>query len=130
MIVFLGLPLYVVIHASLTTESNQFTFDNFKQTWDSPGYRLAFKNSLILSVWTSIVGAVFGTWLAAAVVTAKPGGLLHRITQSGSGVLAYFAGRTPGIRLHRRARPDGASSRCCSSTSASTCTPTASTSPR
>jgi putative spermidine/putrescine transport system permease protein len=92
MIVFLGLPLYVVIHASLTTESNQFTFDNFKQTWDSPGYRLAFKNSLTLSLWTSVVGAVFGTWLAAAVVTSRPGGLLHRITQSGSGVLAYFAG--------------------------------------
>ena len=37
MIVFLGLPLYVVIHGSVTTESNQFTWDNFKQTWDSPG---------------------------------------------------------------------------------------------
>jgi len=96
MIVFLGLPLYVVVHGSLTTESNlrswPFTWDNFKQTWDSPGYRLAMKNSVTLSLWTSIIGAIFGTWLAAAVVTAKPGGMLHRITQSGSGVLAYFAG--------------------------------------
>ena len=91
-IVFLGIPLYVVIHGSLTTESNQFTWDNFRQTWDSNSYRAAMKNSLILSVWTSLVGAVFGTWLAAAVVTAKPGGLLHRIVQSSSGVLAYFAG--------------------------------------
>jgi putative spermidine/putrescine transport system permease protein len=92
MIVFLGIPLYVVIHGAFTTETNQLTFANFRQTWDSAGYRLAFKNSLILSVWTSVIGAVFGTWLAAAVVAAKPGGLLHRITQSGSGVLAYFAG--------------------------------------
>jgi putative spermidine/putrescine transport system permease protein len=92
MIVFLGIPLYVVIHGALTTESNQFTFSNFKMTWSYPAFRLAFKNSLILSLWTSVVGAVFGTWLAAAVVTAKPGGMLHRITQSGSGVLAYFAG--------------------------------------
>jgi putative spermidine/putrescine transport system permease protein len=91
-IVFLGIPLYVVIHGSLTTESNQFTFDNFKQTWDSQLYRAAFKNSLILSVWTSVVGAIFGTWLAAAVVASKRGGLLHRIVQSSSGVLAYFAG--------------------------------------
>jgi putative spermidine/putrescine transport system permease protein len=91
-IVFLGIPLYVVIHGSLTTESNQFTWDNFRQTWDSQSYRAAFKNSLILSVWTSVVGAFFGTWLAAAVVTAKRGGLLHRVVQSGSGVLAYFAG--------------------------------------
>jgi len=90
--VFLGIPLYVVIHGSLTTESNQFTWDNFRQTWDSQSDRTAFKNSLILSVWTSVVGAVFGTWLAAAVVTAKPGGFLHRIVQSSSGVLAYFAG--------------------------------------
>ncbi|HJQ49123.1 MAG TPA: ABC transporter permease subunit [Gaiellaceae bacterium] len=91
-IVFLGIPLYVVVHGSLTTETNQFTWDNFKQTWDSQSYRTAMKNSLILSVWTSVVGAIFGTWLAAAVVTAKPGGLLHRIVQSSSGVLAYFAG--------------------------------------
>jgi putative spermidine/putrescine transport system permease protein len=91
-IVFLGIPLYVVIHGSLTTESNQLTFANFRQTWSSEAVRIAFKNSLILSVWTSVVGAVFGTWLAAAVVAAKPGGLLHRIVQSSSGVLAYFAG--------------------------------------
>jgi len=92
MVVFLGIPLYIVIHGSLTTETNQFTWSNFKGTWDSQSYRTAFKNSLTLSLWTSVVGAVFGTWLAAAVVAAKPGGLLHRITQSGSGVLAYFAG--------------------------------------
>ena len=47
---------------------------------------------MILSLWTSLLGAVFGIWLAAAVVTAKPGGMLHRIVQSSSGVLAYFAG--------------------------------------
>jgi putative spermidine/putrescine transport system permease protein len=92
MIVFLGVPLYVVLHGSVTTDSNQFTWANFKLTWSSAGYRLGFKNSLILSVWTSVVGAVFGTWLAAAVVTAKREGLLHRIVQSSSGVLAYFAG--------------------------------------
>lgn len=92
MVVFLGIPLYVVIHGSLTTETNHFTFENFRQTWSSPAVRIAFKNSLILSLWTSLLGAVFGTWLAAAVVTAKPGGMLHRIVQSGSGVLAYFAG--------------------------------------
>ena len=92
MVVFLGIPLYVVIHGSVTTDSNQFTWANFKATWSSQGYRLAFKNSLILSVWTSLVGAVFGTWLAAAVVASKRDGLLHRVVQSASGVLAYFAG--------------------------------------
>ena len=92
MAVFLGLPLYVVIHGSLTTDSNHFTFENFKTTIDSPAYRDAFKSSLILSLWTSAAGAVFGIWLAAAVLTARPGGILHRVVQSASGVLAYFAG--------------------------------------
>jgi len=89
---FLGLPLYVVVHGALTTDSNHFTFSNFSTTFSYPSYRQAFENSLILSLWTSLLGAVFGIWLAAAVVTAKPGGMLHRIVQSSSGVLAYFAG--------------------------------------
>lgn len=89
---FLGLPLYVVVHGALTTDGNQFTFSNFSTTFSYPSYRQAFENSLILSLWTSLLGAVFGIWLAAAVVTAKPGGMLHRIVQSSSGVLAYFAG--------------------------------------
>ena len=92
MAVFLGLPLYVVIHGALTTDSNHFTFENFKTTLSSPGYTAAFKSSIILSLWTSAAGAVFGLWLAAAVLTSKPGGLLHRVVQSASGVLAYFAG--------------------------------------
>jgi putative spermidine/putrescine transport system permease protein len=91
-IVFLGVPLYVVVHGSLTTDSNQFTFSNFSTTFSYPSYREAFKNSLMLSLLTSVIGAVFGIWLAAAVVTAKPGGMLGRIVQSLAGVLAYFAG--------------------------------------
>lgn len=92
MIVFLGIPLYVVIHGAFTTDTNTLTLQNLKTTVSTAGYKDAFKNSLILSLWTSLIGAVFGIWLAAAVVTARPGGWLHRIVQSGSGVLAYFAG--------------------------------------
>jgi len=92
MVVFLGIPLYVVIHGALTTDSNQLTLENFKLTFSYPSFRLGFENSVILSLWTSLAGAVFGIWLAAAVVTARPGGALHRITQSASGVFAYFAG--------------------------------------
>jgi putative spermidine/putrescine transport system permease protein len=91
-IVFLGIPLYVVVHGSLTTDSNHFTFSNFSTTFSYPSYRQGFKNSLLLALWTSALGAVFGIWLAAAVVTAKPGGMLGRIVQSLAGVLAYFAG--------------------------------------
>lgn len=129
MIVFLGIPLYVVVHGSLTTETNQFTWDNFRQTWDSQSDRTAFKNSLTLSIWTSVVGAVFGTWLAAAVVASKRGGLLHRIVQSSSGVLAYFAGVPLAFAFIAALGLQGVVTGC-SGTSASTSTPTASRSPR
>ncbi len=44
---------------------------------------------------------VFGTWLAAAVVAGKPGGMLRRVVSSASGVLAYFAGCAARLRFHR-----------------------------
>jgi putative spermidine/putrescine transport system permease protein len=91
-LLFLGLPLYMVIHGSLTTDSGHLTFAEFKATFTSPAYQAAFKQSLLLSLWTALAGAVFGVWLAAAVITARPGGMLRRIVASASGVLAYFAG--------------------------------------
>jgi putative spermidine/putrescine transport system permease protein len=91
-LVFLGLPLYMVVHGALTTDSGRFTLANFQATFTSPQYNAAFKNSLILALWTSLAGALFGVWLAAAVVSAKPGGMLRRVVSSASGVLAYFAG--------------------------------------
>ena len=68
------------------------TLSNFRMTLSSPAYKSAFKNSVILSLWTSLVGALFGVWLAAAIVSGKPGGILRRVVSSASGVLAYFAG--------------------------------------
>jgi putative spermidine/putrescine transport system permease protein len=91
-LVFLGLPLYMVIHGSLTSGTGGFTLNNFKATFDSPEYKAAFENSLVLALWTSIAGAIFGVWLAAAVIVAKPGGMLRRVVSSASGVFAYFAG--------------------------------------
>ena len=91
-LVFLGLPLYMVVHGSLTTSTGGFTLDNFKSTFTSPEYKAAFENSLVLALWTSIAGAVFGVWLAAAVITARTGGMLRRVVSSASGVFAYFAG--------------------------------------
>jgi putative spermidine/putrescine transport system permease protein len=90
--VFLGGPLYVVIHGAFTTESNQLTLNNFQQIFSQPQYTQALKNSLILSVWTAVGPALFGLWFAAAVVAGKPNGMLRRIVSSASGVLAYFAG--------------------------------------
>jgi putative spermidine/putrescine transport system permease protein len=90
--VFLGGPLYVVIHGAFTTENNQLTLDNFSQIFSQPQYTQALKNSLILALWTSIGPAIFGLWFAAAVVAGSRDGLLRRVVSSASGVLAYFAG--------------------------------------
>jgi putative spermidine/putrescine transport system permease protein len=90
--VFLGGPLYEVVHGAFTTDSNTLTLSNFSAVFGQSQYLLALKNSAILSLWTSIGPALFGLWLAAAVVSGNPHGLLRRIVSSASGVLAYFAG--------------------------------------
>ena len=81
-----------MVHGAFTTDAGQFTWHNFSTIFSESQYWVPLKNSLILSAWTAGVGAVFGTWLAAAVVAGKPGGMLRRVVSSGSGVLAYFAG--------------------------------------
>ena len=90
--IFLGAPLYVVVHGSITTDTNQLTWSNFSTIFKEPAYTGALKNSAIMSLWTSLGPALMGLWLAAAVVAGNPHGLLRRIVTSASGVLAYFAG--------------------------------------
>jgi putative spermidine/putrescine transport system permease protein len=91
-LVFLGLPLYEVITGAFTGENGGTTFSNISTTLSQPQYTRAFEQSLILAAWTAAAGAVFGTWLAYAVVTARPNSPLRRLVATGSGVLAYFAG--------------------------------------
>jgi putative spermidine/putrescine transport system permease protein len=95
---FLGVPLYYMIHGAFTSSdalsgtSSGFTLHNFQSIFNQKQYVTALKNSLILSVWTSVGPALLGLWFAAAVVAGNPNGLLRRITSSASGVLAYFSG--------------------------------------
>jgi putative spermidine/putrescine transport system permease protein len=92
-LVFLGLPLVMVVQGALSdATTGAFTLHNISQSLSLPQYRDAFRGSLELSLWTALAGAVFGTWLAHAVVTARPDSLLRRLVSTGSGVLAYFAG--------------------------------------
>ncbi|MDE3134907.1 MAG: ABC transporter permease subunit [Acidobacteriota bacterium] len=91
-LIFMGLPLYEVFHGAFTSDADQLTLHNFSTIFSSSQYWIPLKNSLILSAWTSALGAVFGTWLAAAVVASPPGSVLRRVVSSASGVLAYFGG--------------------------------------
>jgi putative spermidine/putrescine transport system permease protein len=92
MAVFLGGPLYFVISGALSTEDGRPTIDNLVASVTSPQYRAAFASSMLLSAVTAVIGAVFGAFLAQAVLTGRPDGPLRRIVSTASGVLAYFGG--------------------------------------
>jgi putative spermidine/putrescine transport system permease protein len=92
LLVFLGGPLYFVVSGALSTPEGRPTPANVAAALTEPQYHAAFAGSLMISASTAVIGAVFGTFLAQAVVTSRPGSPLRRIVSTASGVLAYFGG--------------------------------------
>jgi putative spermidine/putrescine transport system permease protein len=92
MLVFLGGPLFFVISGALSDADGRPTMANLLASVSEPQYRTAFVSSLVLSAVTAVIGAVFGAFLAQAVLTGRPDGPLRRIVATASGVLAYFGG--------------------------------------
>jgi putative spermidine/putrescine transport system permease protein len=92
-VVFLVIPTLVVAIGAFAGDDGRPTLANLAALGD--GYVLdAFARSIVLSAVTAVLGAVFGTLLAYALVTAKEGGLLRRVVTSACGVLAQFGGVT------------------------------------
>jgi putative spermidine/putrescine transport system permease protein len=92
LLVFLGGPLFFVISGALSTRAGEPTLANVVASLTEPQYRLAFASSLLVSAVTALIGAVFGTFLAQAVLTSRPSSPLRRAVSTASGVLAYFGG--------------------------------------
>ena len=92
LLVFLGGPLYFVVSGALSDADGRPTLGNVAAALTEPQYHAAFAGSLLVSAVTALVGAVFGTFLAQAVLTSRPGSPLRRIVSTASGVLAYFGG--------------------------------------
>jgi putative spermidine/putrescine transport system permease protein len=92
LLVFLGGPLYFVISGALSDPDGRPTLANVAAALTEPQYHAAFAGSLLISAITAVVGAVFGTFLAQAVATARPASPLRRVVSTASGVLAYFGG--------------------------------------
>jgi putative spermidine/putrescine transport system permease protein len=92
LLVFLGGPLYFVISGALSDPQGRPTLANLVASVSAPQYRAAFLSSVLLSAVTALIGAVFGAFLAQAVLTARPDSPLRRIVSTASGVLAYFGG--------------------------------------
>jgi len=54
----------------------------------------AFRNSVVVSAVTAVIGAMLGALLAYAVATGNPDGVFRRLVSSACGVLAQFGGVT------------------------------------
>jgi putative spermidine/putrescine transport system permease protein len=92
LLVFLGGPLYFVISGALSDPAGRPTLANVVAALTLPQYHAAFAASIGVSAVTALIGAVFGTFLAQAVLTSRPGSPLRRVVATASGVLAYFGG--------------------------------------
>lgn len=92
LLVFLGGPLFFVISGAFSDPDGRPTLDNVIASVTLPQYRAAFTSSLTLSAGTAVIGAVFGAFLAQAVLTSRPTSPLRRMVSTASGVLAYFGG--------------------------------------
>lgn len=92
LLIFLGGPLYFVVSGALSDENGNPTFANVIASVTEPQYQAAFVSSLLISAVTAVIGAVFGVFLAQAVLTSRPESALRRIVSTASGVLAYFGG--------------------------------------
>ena len=128
LLVFLGGPLYFVISGALSDPDGRPTLANVVAALTEPQYHAAFAGSLGISAVTAVVGAVFGTFLAQAVLTAARAARCAASSSTASGVLAYFGGVPARLRLRRRAGPDGARDAVAARGSASTSTRPASAS--
>jgi putative spermidine/putrescine transport system permease protein len=92
LLVFLGGPLYFVLSGALSDPDGRPTLGNVVASLTEPQYRAAFASSLLLSAVTAVIGAVFGAFLAQAVLTGPERSPLRRVVATASGVLAYFGG--------------------------------------
>ena len=54
----------------------------------------AFRNSVVVSAVTAVIGAMLGALLSYAVATGNPDGVFRRLVSSACGVLAQFGGVT------------------------------------
>lgn len=88
---FLGLPTIIVLIGAFQTESGGFTFGNVKALKESDVVA-ALGESVLLSLYSAVIGAVVGGVAAYAISTANPRGMLRRLMTSASSILAQFGG--------------------------------------
>jgi putative spermidine/putrescine transport system permease protein len=85
------LPMVAVAVGAFESNSGGFTFSNISAATHGI-YLHGVWQSIILSVFTSILPAIFGLLIAYAIFTAKRGNVLRQVTITASGVFANFGG--------------------------------------
>jgi putative spermidine/putrescine transport system permease protein len=85
------IPMVAVAIGAFQNDNGGFTLSNV-HTATHGIYLHGFEQSIILSVVTSILPAIFGLLIAYAIFTAKRGNLLRQVSITASGVFANFGG--------------------------------------
>lgn len=89
---FLLAPTVIVIIGAFQDRSGGFTLANFHKMFEANTIA-AFGTSILVSVASSLIGAVVGALASyALVIGAKPNGPLRRMVAAISSVLAQFGG--------------------------------------
>ncbi|WP_125105706.1 MULTISPECIES: ABC transporter permease [Gulosibacter] len=90
-LVFLAVPTVLAIATGFVDADGTFTLENLAHLGD-PVVLGSFWSSIWVSGLTAIIGAVLGALLCVALTGSKPGGVLRRIIDAASSVLAQFGG--------------------------------------
>jgi putative spermidine/putrescine transport system permease protein len=85
-------PTWSVVTGAFEDQSGKFDTSKISELLSSNSVKIAFLNSLEVSLKTSISGAIIGGLFAWALVTGKPGGFFYKISVALSSVLAQFGG--------------------------------------
>ncbi|HYH92066.1 MAG TPA: ABC transporter permease subunit [Candidatus Saccharimonadales bacterium] len=89
---FLGVPLLILAVGSVThNDTGSLTLENY-QAMSTDLVARAFRNSIEVSLVTAIVGGIFGTLLAAAVIFGRLPRFFRHTLMTFSGVASNFAG--------------------------------------
>ncbi|MFI7585570.1 ABC transporter permease [Spongisporangium articulatum] len=91
--VFLLLPTGIVVVGAFVTPQGVPTLANVRALGEANVLE-AFRNSIVLSAVSALLGGALGAVLAYVVVLGRPDGAVRRVVTSASGVLAQFGGVT------------------------------------
>jgi putative spermidine/putrescine transport system permease protein len=90
-VLFLAIPAVLAVGSGFFSSTGSFTFANFSSLTD-PSVQSDYFNTVGLSAFTAVVGAIIGALICFALLGTKPDGALRTVVDSAASVLAQFGG--------------------------------------